>query len=728
MLAQMQNLALQNVGKVVTMPWERHGEDDGFLLEAIYEQGGMEMIGRRTGPAAEAREMKWTFYRLREDQLEQLWCHRTGDVLLIVNLLSFENGDSVSHLNESAEAHSSVSPSTVSQIGLDSAAPLQRNLDQTSEHEKGLLHNVALAGTLAETDLAGVLQSISICKMTGRLDIQDRIHHAELYFDNGVLVHGVYQKAVASGDADTLIGDQVLLDVLTWEHAEYLFHKSRKTSETTIKRKLEALLLTGMVLADYSKYLHKHGITLDTVLQKPITPVSDSEFEQRLDTAVAVDHALQKKFYDEIDGKATLESIVERLNLTKSAWLPIVFNFVSSELVGSGEIGKVAAEKSKAVQIDYSAMNHAARQLVRPDTGMFSYPLALHFLNYELSRSRYTGSPLAIVILEITNRAEPLDNAQLQQISAVFDGIKRDFDMLGHSQTFDFIMILPIWKDEHARAFCSTFANALLAANITGVAEPGDLHMSFGVASGPRDGIDLETLLGAANQAKETAKSCSVSCVTARDLRWEQLMQEAEKAFKSSNISRAELMYSQALKEAGRFARNDERFYQTVSALVHICNTKNSPQSSEALLNKAIHDRSSLQGDGDVVARLRNDLAKCLYSQAKYSEAEAMLEHLIDELIPQVGLHHPIVIDSVSNLATTYHVQQKLDKALETYKKALAIRTSVFGPDHPDTVSLANNLSKLTKTIEAIQKRDGGASVITGTWTNAWEKEKKKDA
>jgi GGDEF domain-containing protein len=716
MLTQMQHLACQNLGRLISLPWQLAPDGAEFVLSAMYPFS-KELIGRRA-QQADTSELEWTLARHQTDDDVQVWSHSTGDLTLILNLLSLEVNGPVADIPAQIAPHAEATvPSYLVPPQEHGARSNHQTLEVSVEERKDSLQNVALAGALAEEDFTGVLQSISLCKMTGRLDVQDRVHQAELYFENGVPVHASYQNSLALGTGNVTVGDQVVLDVLTWESGNYFFHRSRKTSEKTIKRKLEALMLAGMVLVDYSNYIRKNGVNADTVLQLAAASISDDEVEERLSAGVPVDLNLQKKLFKEIDGTSTLGDIVQRLQVGKSAWLPIIFNFVSSELIGIDSALPESHDKNAAVQVDHASITHAARQLVRPETGLLSYPLFLNFLKHEIARSKFGGTPFSISIFELSNRGEPLSNTALQQVASCFDGMKREFDMIGHSRTFDFALLLPLWGDEDTRVFCQDFHNALLAMGLDGVTNNEDLYVRFGIATVPEDGIGLESLLVEAQRAKNACKESS-TCTTTRDLRWEELRLAGEQSVKSKNLNNAESIWCAAVEEAKSFSAEDGRLGLSLERLISIYRERGKQQLAEELLLKLLELKlASADLNVIAVARVRSELAQCFYRQGKYSDAELVSQQLVDDLVPHVGIEHPLVITGLSNLATVYHIQQQYARAEEAYKKALDILTTVFGASHAETIKLSNNFAKLLQTLEATRSRQGGAAVITGSWT-----------
>ncbi|KAF7519720.1 hypothetical protein PCG10_009763, partial [Penicillium crustosum] len=92
----------------------------------------------------------------------------------------------------------------------------------------------------------------------------------------------------------------------------------------------------------------------------------------------------------------------------------------------------------------------------------------------------------------------------------------------------------------------------------------------------------------------------------------------------------------------------------------------------------------------DTIQSLAN-LASTYHAQGRYSEAEPMDVKALALRQQVLGEEHPDTIESLANLATTYYAQGWYSKAEPIEVKALALRQQVLGEEHPDTIeSLAN--------------------------------------
>ena len=65
-----------------------------------------------------------------------------------------------------------------------------------------------------------------------------------------------------------------------------------------------------------------------------------------------------------------------------------------------------------------------------------------------------------------------------------------------------------------------------------------------------------------------------------------------------------------------------------------------------------------------------------------------------------LGEEHPDVATTLNDLANLYFSQELYDKAQLLYKQALKIREKRLGTNHPQTITVAENLENLRTSIE----------------------------
>jgi GGDEF domain-containing protein len=705
----MVSLARKNPGQVISLSWSQNPDPCSYTLEAFCGES-RELIMRR---AQISTELKWTLFRHIDDERAVVWMHETNDADLILNLVSPEDNE----FKSPGADKFGIASTSLRKTGtrLTALMPVGLPPSMSSKIDETNPNAVTLAGNLKEMELTGVLQSISLCKMTGRLDVQDRLNSTEVYFDEGNVIHAIFRKALESENDTAVIGDQAILNLLTWDTGTFFFYPARKTSSRSIKRKLEGLLLEGATLRDYNNYLRQAEITDETCLHQVNEDLTDAEVNEKLLAGVPIDVKIQKSFYNELDGKLSISAVAERLGLSRASWTPVVFNLITCELATSdSNVQPKKPAGSSSVLVDPKAVLQASLDIVRADTGFCAYPLFIHFLELELARYAHSKIPFSIAIFDVSNKTEPLSNLDLRKIAERFHALGEPFNMLGHYRALEFIMLLPLKEDHRCREFVEGFAKILSSTTFERVKNPEDLSLAFGIASVPSDGSDLEQILTSAEKAKKQAVDEKQLFVTARALRWEEYKTRGEQAIIDQNYTEAESNWIAAFNEAQVFSDDDERLILSLDRLSLVLMQKGKNMYAEPLLTSLVQIKTRLHGPNSLeVAESAGELAHCYFLLGKYNESEPLLKKLLNIYIKQYGENHYVVATWLYRLATLYHVQQKYEQAETAYKKALTISKSSLGADDPTTIKIAECFRNLRKSITANGDNPG---LITGTW------------
>ncbi|MDZ8224364.1 tetratricopeptide repeat protein, partial [Nostoc sp. ChiVER01] len=108
---------------------------------------------------------------------------------------------------------------------------------------------------------------------------------------------------------------------------------------------------------------------------------------------------------------------------------------------------------------------------------------------------------------------------------------------------------------------------------------------------------------------------------------------------------------------------------------------------------QALTMRKRLLGDEHPsVASSLNDLAALYYSQGRYTDAEPLLIQALAMRKRLLGDEHPSVASSLNNLAALYYSQGRYSDA-----EPLAIAEQRVGANHPNTITIRNNLEDLRR-------------------------------
>src|SRR5262249_15784177 len=137
----------------------------------------------------------------------------------------------------------------------DAAQPL--NMHHVAEEKSAVAPT--LEGNLGEMQAPSLLQSIAISKMSGRLSVVSTAGGPEIFFENGIPIHGT---------ALTATGDASIVELTTWEAGKFRFQRGETTTERTVKRRLDTLLLEGATLLDQLRHLQKCGLRMEAYLVK----------------------------------------------------------------------------------------------------------------------------------------------------------------------------------------------------------------------------------------------------------------------------------------------------------------------------------------------------------------------------------------------------------------------------------------------------------------------------
>ncbi|HEY9760627.1 MAG TPA: tetratricopeptide repeat protein [Oculatellaceae cyanobacterium] len=725
-LLQMLRHAEKNVGQPFTVNWPV-GERPLFCEILVIEQQIFARASRKDAHLGET-QCKWTFgeYTKAEfgkQEKKPVWTHFTRDIGLITELLAEGVKAPESDPVSLAEKPATVLPTAEmpKRTGRFNALKLTKNTLPTQVSPSRKSGDVTLSGELNKVELTGILQSISICKMTGRLDLQDTLEGIEIFFEDGLPVHACQMKMLNTADEKPITGDPVLLSALIWNNGSFCFNPERKTSERSIKRKLEVLLLEGACLKDYNVYLQAAKIDANSVLHQNFGTLSDDEFSEKLSAGMPMDTKLQRTLYDSFDGKAKMGDILGRLNLLKPQWVPVLFNLLSCNLISTEgeEQGQKKTEDRERV-IDPSLVTKAERELARYETGFLSFPLFMLFLQRELDRYVDSGVPLALVIFEIWHKNEAMSNEKLQKVANLFRSIAASYDAIGHYGDFEFAMLLPLKGESDSREFVELFHKFVSDSfdEASGAAETIKMTSGIATADGGDEQIDLQTFVTSAVKAKRANKAQGTSTTSVRQLRWEQMRKQAENETKGGNLEKATNLWGTLFKEASQLEFDKSYWGQAAEKYSQLLLAAGRFSEVEPILSQMLRYRTEQSGPDDIsTITAAGELAHCYYAQGKYNDAEFLIQGVLSAYAKHFGEEYPVVATWYYNLATLYHVQHKHAAAEPMYKKSLEIRKRILGDDHAETKKSQSSYDALIKLMNPEKEKEKPVQLITGSWT-----------
>jgi GGDEF domain-containing protein len=472
-------------------------------------------------------DTEWKLFRGQNRDKRLLWEYRTCDVLLVYNLIVSASGeahhavqnDGAISVNESfgdqSKKRDTYYMQAVETHEVDIARLSKLGLKDNSWSRGSAEH----IGDLSLIQVGSLLQSLLIAKMTGCLEIHRDNEKAQVFFVDGEPTFAEIGK---------LTGDECILELVTWREGKYEFIVRSRIDKKNVRNSLESLVLRGIKLKDQINYLKNAGLWPESILQHKHLNMSQEEFDARTSTAAPVAQPVLRSIYTAIDEKSTSKQIATRLQLTQSLWVPAIIHLLEQDVIAFTNDFTTAdgTEHLLPKTIDPTFIHSVMMSLRRPETGMFTYPAFLYFLEQEYFRGYRSGSPLSVMIMEMRVikgppefKREPLDVVAVAEVFRRISSLKRHVDLVAHYETFDYAMILPNTKSSGANIFAQRIVNALLSTPLPGEVHSGRLSLAFGVACIPEDCTDLSYVLAAAEAAKAQAILLAAPVIQFRDIR-----------------------------------------------------------------------------------------------------------------------------------------------------------------------------------------------------------------
>ena len=125
----------------------------------------------------------------------------------------------------------------------DAAARIKRVVDKISLEKmaREAPGDAVVRGNLTQMNVMDLFQSLELGHKTCALKLKNRNDACELFFSDGQINHATY------GD---LKGDQAVYKVLAWTEGSFEIDFSRNSSEQTITKSTQGLLMEGLRLID----------------------------------------------------------------------------------------------------------------------------------------------------------------------------------------------------------------------------------------------------------------------------------------------------------------------------------------------------------------------------------------------------------------------------------------------------------------------------------------------
>jgi hypothetical protein len=457
-----------------------------------------------TSAKEQRKDCVWTLYRGEGATSMVEWSHASNDPEQVLGFITAQfPGWS---MKSKVLTEEMVAPQTITDGYPSSNYQSQNYQSQTQNYQSQSATSGAmrpaqrstLEGDLENMQVPNLLQSVGMNKLTGRLEIKNKSDMATVWFHDGVPLHCVMRNSE---------GDNALIELVSWEEGQFHFFPEPKIDKKTVNKRFEFLLMEGATFQDQHNALLRHNLTMDSFLVRKHAALTEKEFEGIVNKGAPVDMSLQKKIYVAVDNKSSLFEILRSAPLSKVEWVPILFNLVTCGLIEfQKETQGQSTTQGKRIIVDWSQTAGVEKLLVRQDTGLYTFPAFLYFLEREYCRFDRFGRPFSVIIFNAgvsssniaqgarAENLEPLPTKAIKAMGASIAKIKRQVDLLGHFQIVYFGLVLPETDKKQAQNFAYRLSEILTEVSRTENLE-GYLNVNIGVASVPEDCRDLNDLL-----------------------------------------------------------------------------------------------------------------------------------------------------------------------------------------------------------------------------------------
>jgi len=383
--------------------------------------------------------------------------------------------------------------------------------------------NTCVTGSLEQTNVQNkhLMKLLALNKVSGKLNLVNQMQGSgEIFFEEGTS----YSASVTclEGVNEKIIGDEAIVEMLLWTGSSFRFSIDEHAPSSDVSNDLETIINYALSLRDQLVHLEKAALGPQSLMVKKIDNLGDNELRLLLTKNSEEDPTEIIKHYKNVPKRFTIKQLFENQMPSKLVWVPVIFNLFTSGLIDIRAplaVDESSLEFLGEVKI---AVQGLRAGFIRQETGIFSYPALLFFLQYEYLRYQANDSPLSLIVFEMSkvsnsplggldliNKQETL--VALRKIAA----IKRPLDILGHFETIDYALLLPDTGADAAIPVAQHVMDVVKAQPLSPDLKPEFLKLSCAVGSIPRDGRDLETLILLSKRALQHAKNSDFTIVQA---------------------------------------------------------------------------------------------------------------------------------------------------------------------------------------------------------------------
>lgn len=395
----------------------------------------------------------------------------------------------------------------------DTARPPLMPLHSAEEKE-----TLSFEGSLKALPSFGLIQTISLNKNSGILEVTHSEGVLQIYFDAGKPVHAV------NGDQ---AGIDVLYQFILQEDGFFRFIPNRRPDKQTIQLRVESFILEAATLFDETKYLNSLGLTKYSGLF-PREYFSDLQaLEEAMKRRGAECDENTWNFYEGLQDSHIATEVIEHSELNRRQWTHALYQLVMAGLVTISNDGfddeDISARLVSSWSYDRKKVDEFTAKLHDPRTGLLRFEFLVWLLEREFERARTQMWPLAIIIFEFRKRNKTFSEMVMQDKDTVLTTLaeiadcKRSIDWFAHFEDDQFAVLTPGLDINLASMFARNFVD-ICTRNLGKLRDgQSDWEYSFGVSSIPGDTIEWQKMVGFACEAQRKARIKSEGFTTHAD-------------------------------------------------------------------------------------------------------------------------------------------------------------------------------------------------------------------
>ncbi|HEY9681870.1 MAG TPA: DUF4388 domain-containing protein [Oculatellaceae cyanobacterium] len=504
-------VCLKNPGKVITLQWTMEESGRQYELSAV-----IPVVRTRVGatpmPISSVPELS-LIYRLPGGSETLVWNQVSSDAKAVFHLVSRELGDNSRSAFKSFDDNDE-KPNEIQTLEIRREKP-----PTTQETSQATNVAMKLEGTLGEIDLSNLLQSISLCKMTGCMKVFNDEMAASLFIDKGNPTHAyvVGSRAITETGAEIQGGD-ALLEMLLMNEGTFHFNPQQLTPEKTVAKPLQMYLLEGAALRDHHTQLIEQGFTDNTVYTRVHKNLEYSTFKSKINEGIPAPLTVQKHLYQLADGKITFGEMMRKQPLKKGDWVPALYNLLHCGLL----VVKNSEAEQQAQYLTPEAIENSLKMaqetLLHPGTNMLPFPLLLHNIDLEFSRNQISRMPFTLASFEVwlqsSGGALILTDDEIKLMASRIRTIINRHDQLGFFMDGSFAVLMPMQESSAACLTLQRMMDVISKTQFARSTSPADIKVVIGLSSVPEFCNDLLSLLKTTNEAKNVCKKTGANIYT----------------------------------------------------------------------------------------------------------------------------------------------------------------------------------------------------------------------